>query len=304
MHGKLHTHNKRGEYSANCSFFPPPCASLQTRQFGNSGAKRGTKGIKRGTSASADTKGDRDASTSGSTSDPPPAIVLRAPKVQAQTRLHGRPASSFFARAQALASAGALLDGTPPLPAQAAGVAALNTAEEQIATTPTIAECSAAAAVTKSVVKPHPTRSVAGNESTTSMASVVSAASVASRLGACASAPGSCTSGSASLLEASIDSASSASRIVEEDTIPGCTTTRCKPRSVTRSAMSSRSTFSRAGQRGAGRRAGNGGGGWNVPTVSVGPNSLDGELMLLDGILHDQKVRTWVEKTLVPAKKR
>ncbi|CAM9769769.1 unnamed protein product, partial [Ectocarpus sp. 12 AP-2014] len=35
----------------------------------------------------------------------PPAVVLRAPKVQAQTRLHGKPASSFFARANAAAGA-------------------------------------------------------------------------------------------------------------------------------------------------------------------------------------------------------
>lgn len=168
----------------------------------------------------------------------------------------------------------------------------------------TVGEGSAAVAEAKSVVKPHSTRSVAGDESATSMASVVCAPSAASNAGACASARGSCTSGSASLLEATIDSASSTSRNMEEDATPGSTTTRCKPRGITKSATLSRSTLSRVGQRGVGRRAVTGDGGWNVPTVSVGPGSLDGELMLLDGILHDQKVRKWVEKTLVPAKKR
>ncbi len=306
MLDELYTYKKQGGFQRIASSFHLPACSCKPWEIESSGAKRGTKGIKGSSSTSAGKKGLRDSSTSGSTSEPPPAIVLRAPKVQAQTRLHGKPASSFFARGQALTAAGALIDEASPPPARAIRVSALNSTEQQTAknSESAVGECSAEVEDAKSVVKPHPTRSVAGDESATSMASVVSAPSAVSNAGACASARGSCASGSASLLEATTDSASSTSRNIEEDTTPGSTTNRSKPRCITRSATMSRGTFGRAGQRGVGRGAANADGGWNVPTVSVGPSSLDGELMLLDGILHDKKVRKWVETTLVPAKKR
>lgn len=41
---------------------------------------------------------------------------------------------------------------------------------------------------------------------------------------------------------------------------------------------------------------------WSTSSSSVGGCNLDGELVLLDGILHDPKIKTWVETTLGPAK--
>lgn len=41
---------------------------------------------------------------------------------------------------------------------------------------------------------------------------------------------------------------------------------------------------------------------WSTASSSVGGCNLDGELVLLDGILHDPKIKTWVETTLGPAK--
>lgn len=41
---------------------------------------------------------------------------------------------------------------------------------------------------------------------------------------------------------------------------------------------------------------------WSTTSSSVGGCNLDGELVLLDGILHDPKIKTWVETALGPAK--
>ena len=41
---------------------------------------------------------------------------------------------------------------------------------------------------------------------------------------------------------------------------------------------------------------------WSTSSTSAGGCNLDGELVLLDGILHDPKIKTWVETTLGPAK--
>lgn len=61
----------------------------------------------------------------------------------------------------------------------------------------------------------------------------------------------------------------------------------------------------RAGGRGVGLKAARarGGDGWSTSRVPEGVCSLDEELILLDGILHDSKIRTWVETTLAPLRK-
>lgn len=184
----------------------------------NSGTKRGiigAKGSNRGSSkGSRNTDGSSperpiDAGHQGSSnsggSDAPPAIVLRAPKVQAQKRLHGKPASSFFARAHAAGVSLAPTEGTvldeprfpsPTVPslASTAGVAPPTAAEQQAAMGSRATVVEYTSAVANLVVKPRPTPPAAGNESAASVASAVSTVSLASNVSTCASAHGSCTS--------------------------------------------------------------------------------------------------------------
>lgn len=237
--------------------------------------------------------------------------MLRAPKVQAQKRLHGKPASSFFARAHPAGvtlapTEGTVLDeprcppSTGPLLSSAAGVAPPTTAEQQVApgSKATVVECSPAAA--NVAVKPHPTPPATGKES------AASTMSIASNLSTRASAHESCTSfasdehdtASTSVLEATVDSTSSWTTI-KEGTVLGCAPPRSKLGNAGRSATLSRGTFGREDRKGVGPKAANGDDRWSTSQVPA----LHGELMLLDGCLHDHEVRTWVETTLVPAKK-
>lgn len=305
--------------------FPSHSSSLstsrQTSTLFNSGTKRSILAAKGSNSGSG--KGGRNAGGSGnerlidaghqgssSSSDAPPAIVLRAPKVQAQKRLHGKPASSFFTRAHAAGVTLAPTEGTvldeprcPPPTApsltSATAVAPPTPTEQQAALGAKEKAVECTSAVADLVVKTHPTPTAARNESAD--ATAVSTVSIASNVSTCASAHETCTSiGSdghdtvgTSVLEASL-------RDNEEGTVLDCTPTRTKPGDAVRSATLSRGTFVRAGYKGVGRKAAKGADG----RISSRVPALHGELMLLDGCLHDHKVRTWVETTLVLAKKQ
>lgn len=302
--------------------FPP------TRTLRSSGPKRGIAGTKGSTNGSrsggrnTDGSGNErplDAGPQGSSSsssrsrNAPPAIVLRAPKVQAQKRLHGKPASSFFARAYAAGVTLApteetVLDEpscpspTAPLLASAAGVSPRTTTEQQAAsvTKAAVAECTSA--VVKVAVKPLPTPPAQGHEHATSAARSVNTVSLSSNVSTCASALDCCSSiasdGHHTSSTSVLDSASS-SRNNEEGVVLDGAPNRSKQGSAVRSATLSRGTCKRAGYKRVGRKAAKGGDGRTTPGVPA----LHGELMLLDGCLHDHKVRTWVETTLVPAKK-
>lgn len=310
--------------------FRPAYVSTKHERFASSAAKRGIAGAKRSNGGSG--KGGRNTDgngnerpldvshqgNSGSLGSAPPAIVLRAPKVQAQKRLHGKPASSFFARAYAAGATLAPTDGTvvdeprcpcPTVPslASAAGVTPPTTSEQQTApgSKATTIECTSVA--TNVVVKPHPTPAAPGNENAASgVASAVSSVmSVTSNVSTCASAHETTSIASdgqdtanTSVLQATIGASSS--RNNEEGTALDCVPTRSKQGNFVRSATLSRGTSGRAGPKGVGRKAVKGKDGSGTSRVPA----LHGELMLLDGCLHDHKVRTWVETTLVPAKKR
>lgn len=289
--------------------------------------------------------------------DAPPAIIFRAPKVQAQKRLHGKPASSFFSRAHATATGATLLPSktaaAPPAvlsdeaarccsfsttsslataTAAAAGVALPNSAEEhqeqaalRSASTPIAGEQISVSAAVDVVVKPHP-HAPPPTSGTTSLASATSAASDTAganhintvATSGCASAHDeSCastisdghdtTAGSTSVLERATLDSSIVSKISNTEGAVILRSGGGKPRAVLRAstaAVTSRGTFTRAaGSKSAGSRPMvRGGDGWSTSRVPEGVCSLDGELMLLDGILHDRKVRTWAETTLVPAK--
>lgn len=341
-----------------------PFVHVITRNhFLSSTTKRGTKGTKGSTStntnanniSSSKLRPFDDKCHQGSTRschDAPPAIIFRAPKVQAQKRLHGKPAASFFVRAHATATSAALLPSkttvapaavvpdeaarccsasmTPSLAtttAAPAGVSPPNTAEHQQqvassspASRATAAEQKSASAAVDVVVnsQPHLPPPTSGTMSLASAASAASAAAVGNGInpiatGTCASAhDGSCTStvsdghdttaGNTSFLEAATLDSSIVSRNthIEGRVVPP---SGGKSR-VLKSSATSRCTFSRAaGSKGGGSRpVVRGSDGWSMSRVPEGVCSLDGELMLLDGILHDRKVRTWVETTLVPAK--
>lgn len=186
-----------------------------------------------------------------------------------------------------------------PSLAPSAGVASPNTTKQQTApaSKATAIECTSPAA--NVVVRPHPTPPGLGNEIAASAASAVSSVSVASNVSTCASAHESTSIASdeqdtagASVLEATVDNG--------EGLVLDCIQSRSKRGNIVRSATLSRGTFGRAGSKGVGRKAAKGEDGSSLSRVPA----LHGELMLLDGCLHDHKVRTWVETTLVPAKKR
>jgi len=251
----------------------------------------------------------------GSSRNGPPAIVLRAPKVQAQKRLHGKPASSFFVRAHIggatlVPNEGAVLEEprpspTVPLLTSAVVVPPPPTTEKQAVagSKATLVECTSAAATI--AARPHTTPIVPGNGIATSVASALSSMSLASNVSICACAhestsitsDGKDTAGT-SVLETTVEEASS-SRNNEEGAVLDGVPTRSKPGNFVRHATLSRGTFGRVGTKGVGRKEAKGVDGSSTSRVPA----LHGELMLLDGCLHDHKVRTWVETTLVPAKK-
>lgn len=282
--------------------------------------------------------------------------------MQAQKRLHGKPAASFFSRAYTTATGAILLpsktvaappaalsdeaaarccssSATPSLATAtavaAAGATPPNTAEEHqeqaalpSSSTPMAGEQLSVSAVVDVVVKPHPHAppSTSGTASLASVASVVSAAALPNNINAVAVATSGCasahdesctstvsdghdtTAGSTSVLEAATLDSSIVSRNsnTEGSVIPRSSGGGNKPRVLRAStvAVTSRGMFTRtAGSKSGGSRPlVRGGDGWSTSRGPEGVCSLDGELMLLDGILHDRKVRTWVETTLVPAK--
>eukprot|EP00752_Nemacystus_decipiens_P004479 g4091.t1 len=284
--------------------------------------KRGIAGAKRGNSGSGKEGRNTDGSGNvrpldaghqgsiGSNRNAPPAIVLRAPKVQAQKRLHGKPPSSFFARAYAAGvtlapTEGPVLDEPCSSPAAAflgstTELAPPTTTEQQAisGSKAVIAECTSAAAVV--VVTPHTTPPDLGNETAPSVASALSSVSIASNVSTCASPRDNSSIASDGQDTAGTSVQERSSRNNEECAILDCAPASGKRGKIVRSATLSRGILSRAGAKGVGRKAAKGREGSSTPRVPA----LHGELMLLDGCLHDRKVRTWVETTLVPGKKR
>ena len=201
--------------------------------------------------------GKSDANTSG--------IILRAAVVQAETRLHGKPASSFFARAHTT-SAAAILKTTPedvPEGTLADG----SYLEKEKASTGT--ELSVAAAF-----KGHtPTQYLAGKENQAS-----------SLRGSTSTASNPDTLGAVSFTDVSTNSRSEGVKGIR-----------------TINKLRGRSTRRRPGLAGTKRR-GKGEDSWTTSTAAARACSLDGELVLLDGILHDPKTKTWMEASLAPEK--
>ena len=200
--------------------------------------------------------GKSDANTSG--------IVLRAAVVQAKTRLHGKPASFFFARAHTT-SAAVILKTTPedvPEGTSADG----GYPEKEKASTGT--ELSVAA------FKGHtPTQHLADKENQAS-----------TLRGSTSTASNPDTIGAVSFTDVSTNSRSEGVKGIR-----------------TINKLRGRSTRRRPGLAGTKRR-GKGEDSWTTSTAAARACSLDGELVLLDGILHDPKIKTWVSASLAPGK--
>lgn len=233
----------------------------------------GIKGISKSATKDA-TEGNKSGRNTGNTqladhplSDArPPAIVLRASMVRTQALLHGKPAASFFARMHAT--------GAP-----AVIKAAL---EKDTITSATVGINRTTELAPMSVAINHPELS-AGKENDA---------------GAYASSSNTSTS-----------DRDAAGRVLHVDE-PAESKSGDLVGSVNGTLIESREksvahhTRRRAGARGKGRQGVKVWDGWNTSTVPAGVCSLDEELVLLDGVLHNPKVRTWVETTLRPTNGR
>lgn len=191
------------------------------------------------------------------------AVVRRAPGIQAQTSLYGRPAASFFKRAHA---AGAL----------AVEKAATDECDSSGATVDGCWTAAKTSVGTESqVASPPYTTSSEHIGSNTSMG----------------------TKSSAGMFDVkTVGRLSSGEQVVhtrkgDSSSIGGVVTAGSRAKSAAHKKLGNiglwgtRHRVARWGDRG-------------ISSAPAGVTSLDGQLVLLDGFLHDSKVKAWVETTL------
>lgn len=197
--------------------------------------------------------------------------------VKAQTCLHGRPAASFFSRVHA---AGAIEAHTKAI-----------SEDIEFPTATTLkqpATVGSSNATETSPVAAHP--SVVGIKAH----SVLSAEQdIGSSAYASSSTSNPNTIGGISFTDLTTDSASSDPAAAGNGDIAELRGKSCVHQK-----------HHRVGRRGKGRHRAKEWDGWSTSTAPEGVCTLDGELVLLDGVLHDSRVRTWVETALGPPNRR
>lgn len=196
--------------------------------------------------------------------------------VKAQTCLHGRPAASFFSRVYAGTAEASTKETsedtefpTAPTPKQPATVRSSNSIETSpVATNPSVVGTRA-----------HSLR--------------VAIQDIGSSAYASSSTSNQNTIGGISFTDLTTESATSDPIAAGNDD-----TAELRVRSYVHQK------HHRVGRRGKGRQRTKEWDGWSTSTAPDGVCTLDGELVLLDGVLHDSRVRTWVETALGPLNRR
>lgn len=198
-------------------------------------------------------------------------MAPRAPIVQAQTRLHGKPAASFFVKMNATGAAASIKAIPKDAHVNIMDTETISTADQTLmAADPTLV-----------ANKPCSSLSIEKENDASAQEGSMTSSSVPD------------TTGAISFVDEMVESTSG------DVHVGGDFWAR------TRRNPSGHKKKHRAGARGAGCQGVKGWDGWDTTAVPPGVCSLDGELILLGGVLRDPKIRTWVETTLgAPGRRR